>query len=560
MMVSVVPTKTGGRFLAGTLGRAWLAALLIAALALAVAGCGGSSKDSSQESSTLKVTFASFPDYLDPSMSYTIEGLSAMWETYVPLLTYEHKDGSAGTKLMPGLAKAMPRITDGNRTYTLYLRPGLKYSDGTPVRASDFPATIERVIDMNSPGSPFFTDIVGAEKFAETKKGGIPGIEADDKTGRIVIHLVKPRSTFSNELATLFAAPLPADTKHKDLSGDPPPGTGPYVIASSKPGADWSYERNPEWAKVNGPKLSGIPSGYYDDIDVDVIKNAETAVNEVIKGKIDWMEEPPPADRYQELSEKYEGEQLLVTPQIDVYYFWMNTKEAPFNDVKVRQAVNYAVDPAALERIYGGQLKGVQQILPKAMPGHKTFELYPHNMQKAREMIAAADPAERKVTVWTNNYPANRQAGEYYEDVLHKIGLEPTLKVLSTDNYTTVIGNTSTPNLDTGWAAWYMDYPHPNDYFAPQLSGENILPTGNSNYAQLNDPSLNKKIAQLGTEPLGPTQEAAYAELDREAMELAPWAPFGTAEMVTLISKSIDPEKLVVSPVYGQDLATFQPR
>jgi peptide/nickel transport system substrate-binding protein len=238
----------------------------------------------------------------------------------------------------------------------------------------------------------------------------------------------------------------------------------------------------------------------------------------------------------------------------------MNTKEAPFNDVKVRQAVNYAVDPAALERIYGGQLKGVQQILPKAMPGHKTFELYPHNMQKAREMIAAADPAERKVTVWTNNYPANRQAGEYYEDVLHKIGLEPTLKVLSTDNYTTVIGNTSTPNLDTGWAAWYMDYPHPNDYFAPQLSGENILPTGNSNYAQLNDPSLNKKIAQLGTEPLGPTQEAAYAELDREAMELAPWAPFGTAEMVTLISKSIDPEKLVVSPVYGQDLATFQPR
>jgi len=560
MMVAVVRTKTGGRFHRGAFGRVSLAVALIAAVALLVAGCGGSSDDSSQESSTLQATFASFPDYLDPSLSYTIEGLSAMWETYVPLLTYEHKDGAAGTKLMPGLARAMPKISDGDRTYTLYLRKGLKYSDGTPVRASDFPATIERVIAMNSPGSPFFTDIVGAEKFAKAKEGGIPGIEADDKTGRIVIHLVKPRSTFVNELATLFAAPLPADTKRKDLSAEPPPGTGPYVIASSKPGAGWTYQRNPEWAKVNGPLLPEIPDGYYDNIDVRVIHNAETAVNEVISGKLDWMEEPPPADRFQELSDRFEGTQLLVTPQIDVYFFWMNVKHPPFDNLEVRQAVNYAVDPAALERIYGGMLKGVQQVLPEAMPGHKTFELYPHNLKKAREMIAAADPAERKVTVWTNDYPANRQAGEYYEDVLRKIGLQPTLKVLSTANYTTVIGNTSTPDLDTGWSAWYMDYPHPNDYFSPQFAGENILPTNNSNHSELDDPAINKEIAKLGTEMLGPEQEAAYARLDRKVMEQAPWAPFGTAEMITFISKAIDPEKLVVSPVYGQDLATFQPK
>jgi peptide/nickel transport system substrate-binding protein len=555
----VALSKTG-RLLRGTLGRTLATASLIAALTLAIAGCGGSSKDSSPGSSTLQVTFASFPDFLDPSLSYTLEGLTAMWETYVPLLTYEHKNGAAGTKLMPGLARALPRMSDGNRTYTLYLRKGLRYSDGTPVRASDFPATIERVFAMNSAGSPFFDDIVGAEQFAKTKKGGIPGIEADDKTGRIVIHLVKPRSTFVNELATLFAAPLPADTPRRDLSAEPPPGTGPYAIASSKPGNGWTYIRNPEWAKVNGPRLAGIPDGYYDNIDVRVIRNAETAVNEVINGKIDWMEEPPPADRFQELNDRYRGTQLLVTPQIDVYYFWMNTKEPPFDDVEVRRAVNYALDSAALERIYGGMLKGVQQILPEAMPGHKTFELYPHDMRKAREMIAAADPAERKVTVWTNSYPTNRQAGEYYEDVLRKIGLEPTLKVISTANYVTLIGNSSTPDLDTGWAAWYMDYPHPNDYFAPQLSGEDHQSTGNSNYSQFDDPAINRKIAKLGAEQLGPKQEAAYAKLDREVMEQAPWAPFGTAEMITFVSDKIDSEKLVVSPVYGQDRATFQPK
>jgi len=557
----VVGTKTGGRFLAGALGRASLAAVLIAALALLIAGCGGSSSDnSSPESSTLEVTYASSPDYLDPALSYSVEGWTAMWETYVPLLTYAHKDGLAGTKLIPGLARAMPKISKDDRTYTLFLRKGLKYSDGTPVRASDFPATIERLIAMNSPGTPFYTDIVGAEKFAKTKTGGISGIEADDKTGEIVIHLMKPRSTFSNELAMLFAAPLPADTKRKDLSADPPPGTGPYEIVSAKPGRGWEYSRNPEWAKTDGKLMPQIPSGYYDDVDVKVIKNAETAVNEVIHGKIDWMEEPPPPDRFQELSDKYEGTQLLITPQIDVYYFWMNVRQPPFDDVRVRRAVNYAVNPEALERIYGGMMKGVQQVLPEAMPGHKTFRLYPYDLKKAKQLIAEADPAERKVTVWTDDYAPNKQAGEYYESVLREIGLQPTLKVIPAANYTTIIGNQSTPDLDTGWAAWYLDYPHPNDYFEPQLSGENIVPTLSTNYSRFDDPAVNKEIAKLGTETLGPKQEAAYARLDRKVMEQAPWAPFGTTEMTTFISSAIDPEKLVVSPVYGQDLATFTPR
>jgi peptide/nickel transport system substrate-binding protein len=554
---------SGRRGATGALGRSLVAVALIATLALLVPGCGGgssSSEDSPPEPTTLRVTYASFPDYLDPALSYSVEGWNAMWETYVPLLTYAHKDGLAGSKLIPGLAKAMPKITDGGRTYTLFLRPGLKYSDGTPVKASDFPATIERAIDMNSPGTAFYEDIVGAEKFAKTKSGDIPGIEADDKTGEIVIHLVRPRSTFSNELAMLFAAPLPADTKHKDLSADPPPGTGPYVIVSAKPGRGWDYQRNPQWARANGKLLPQIPDGNYDDIDVQVIANAETAVNEVIRGKLDWMEEPPPPDRFQELSEKYEGTQLLVTPQIDVYYFWMNTRQAPFDDVKVRQAVNYAVDPAALERIYGGMLKGVQQVLPEAMPGHKSFELYPHDLRKAKELIAEADPAERKVTVWTDDYAPNKQAGEYYESVLREIGLQPTLKVMAAANYTTIIGNESTPNLDTGWAAWYLDYPHPNDYFEPQLSGETIKPTLSSNYARFDDPAVNAEIARLGSETLGPEQEAAYSRLDRKVMEEAPWAPFGTAEMITFVAADIDSEKLVVSPVFGQDLATFAPR
>ena len=556
----MVRIETRGRFVGPSRRRGRLSTALIALAALLVAGCGGSAEKSSPPSSTLKVTYAASPDYLDPSLSYSVEGWTAMWETYVPLLTYAHAGGAAGTKVIPGLARALPKISDDGRTYTLFLRPGLKYSDGTPVRASDFGATIERVIAMNSPATPFYTDIVGAAKFAKTKRGGIAGIRTDDASGRIVIHLVQPRSTFTNELAMLFAAPLPADTKRKDLSADPPPATGPYEIVAAKPGRGWEYRRNPVWAKANGPRLPQIPDGHYDDVDVRVLTNPETAVNEVIHGKIDWMEEPPPPDRYQELSDRFAGTQLLVTPQIDIYYFWMNVRQPPFDDLRVRRAVNYAIDPAAFERIYGGMMKGVQQVLPEAMPGHRTFQLYPHDMKKARAMIAAADPSERKVTVWTNDYPPNKQAGEYYESVLRKIGLDPRLKVVPAANYTTIIGNESTPDLDTGWASWYMDYPHPNDYFQPQLAGASIVPTLSTNFARFDDPAINRQIARLGSEPLGPKQEAAYARLDREVMRQAPWAPFGTAEMITFVGADIDPERLVISPVYGQDLATFAPR
>ncbi len=555
--------RTGTRFAAGrSRGARPAAALLIAAIvaALLVVGCGGgSSTESSSKPTTLNITFAAFPDFMDPALSYSLEGWTSMWETYVPLLTYRHAGGAAGAQLIPGLARAMPKITDGGKTYTLYLRKGLRYSDGTPVRASDFGATIERDFVMNSPGTSFYSDIVGAEKFAATKKGKIGGIEADDASGRIVIHLVEPKGTFSNELAMLFAAPLPAGTARHDLSNEPPPGTGPYEIASSTPGRGWEYKRNPEWATHDGKLLPQIPSGNYDSIDVHVIANPETAVNEVKEGKLDWMQEPPPPDRLAELRERYEGKQLEITPQIDVYYFWMNVNKAPFNDLRVRQAVNYAIDPAALQRIYAGTMVPLQQILPPAMPGHETYTPYPHNMKKARELIAEADPTQKKITVFGNDYGPNKQAAEYYEGVLKELGFEPTLKLVASPNYITVIGNASTQNLDTGWANWYIDYPHPNDYFEPQLSGESITPSADSNYARFNDPAINKRIAELDREPLGPKQEAAYAQLDKEVMAQAPWAPFGSVTMTTFVSSEIDLSKLVVNPVFGQDIATFAP-
>jgi peptide/nickel transport system substrate-binding protein len=539
------------------LGKAAAVGIGVVLVCASLGGCGSSSEGSGS-GGTLTGTYDAFPEYLDPGLSFTLEGATALQNVYIPLLTYAHADGAGGTKLIPGLARELPKIDQGGKRYTLYLRPGLQYSDGSPVKASDFRFVVERLFRINSVGSTFFTGIVGAEDFAKTKKGGIPGIETDDRSGKIVVHLTEPSGTFSYVLGLPYAAPLPADTPNEDETAHPPPATGPYMITDVRPGRSWEYERNPAWAKANSKAMPDLPGGHVDQIKFRVQTNREAQLNEVEQGKVDWMKDPPPPDRYAAVKDKYDGTQFREIPTISVFYFWMNTQQPPFDDVRVRQAVNYAIDPAALERIYAGTIKSTQQILPSEMPGYEKFELYPHNLTKAKELIAEANPSDRQVTLWTINLAPNKEAGEYLQGVLKQLGFEVKLKEVSGSTYFTVISNSSTPDLDVGWSNWLLDYPHPNDYFQPQLSGESILPTGNTNWAMFDEPAINAKIKRLGREQLGPKQEAEYAALDKEVMEQAPWAPFGTLTLGTFVSSHVNLEKVLVSPIFGQDLTSFE--
>jgi peptide/nickel transport system substrate-binding protein len=535
---------------------ALLAVLCSAALALGLSACGGSA--SGKEGGVLKGNYASFPDYLDPALSFSQEGLTAMYDTYIPLVTYAHEGGEAGSKVVPGLAESLPKISDGGKTYTLTLRKGLKYSDGSPVKASDFTHAIERTLALNSAGAPSYLSIEGAEQFLKAKSGGISGIRTDDKTGKIEIHLTAPNGSFTNVLALLFAAPVPADTPVKNLTSDPPPATGPYEIVKSEKGRGWSYARNPQWEKANADLVPEVPSGHVDKIEITVVSNPSTQVNEIERGSSDWMQTTLPPDVYNKVKEKYEGTQFRVEPTISNYFFWMNTTRPPFDDVKVRQAVNYALNGAAMERIYAGSLEAIQQVLPPGMPGHKPFELYPFDMAKAKKLIAEANPSDREITVWTDDEPPNNEAGAYYESVLDKLGFDAKLKEIAGEDYFPLITNQSTPDLDTGFANWFQEYPNPNNFFQPLLSGESIVPVGNTNFAMIDEPALNAKIKKLSEEPLGPQQEDEYAALDREYMELAPWAPYGTRTVSTFVSSVIDLDQVVFNPTFGQDLASFQ--
>jgi peptide/nickel transport system substrate-binding protein len=203
-------------------------------------------------------------------------------------------------------------------------------------------------------------------------------------------------------------------------------------------------------------------------------------------------------------------------------------------------------------------MRPAQQVLPPGMPGYRRFEPYPHDLAVARQLIAEADPEDRDITVWSDNTPPNDEAGEYLEGVLAELGFHPTLKLIEPSSYFTVIGNGATPDLDIGWGNWLLDYPHPNDYFQPQLSSESIATTNSTNWARFADPRIDAEIKRLGAQRLGPAQLRRYAALDRQVMARAPWAPFGNLKLATFVSSAIDLQKVTFSPIFGQDLTSFE--
>jgi peptide/nickel transport system substrate-binding protein len=536
--------------------------------AFGVAACGGSSTESSSSGSSssgsssaakeggdVNVTMTSFPDYVDPQLSYTLEGWEVLWNVYTPLLTYKHSKGDDGTQVVPGLAKDMPQISADGKTYKLTLRPNMKYSDSTPIKASDFTYAVKRLFKADSGGSVFFEGIVGAKDFADDKAPEISGIQADDNTGDITIQLESANGTFNNVLGLMFAAPVsPKTPLDKDSTNTPPPASGPFMISKVDAPQSLTMVRNPQFQTV---KDAGA-GAHVDTITVTQNKSNSAQVTGVMQNTIDFMADPPDADRLAEVKAKF-SDRFRLERSINTYYFFMNNKTAPFNDIRVRQAINYAVDPEAINRIFGGRLHPTQQILPPGMPGYEEYKLYPGpDMEKAKALLAEANPTDKDITVWTNDEPDRKRIGEYYHDLLTQLGFNATLKVVAGDVYFATIGNTSAPDLDTGFIDWFQDFPHPDDFFRPLLNGENILPTNNSNYSQVAIPENDATMNKLREQQLNDDVNKQYAALDKSYMQQAVWAPYGNEEYTTFVSDRIVFDEAYSHLLFNQDYTAFR--
>ncbi|WP_422742755.1 ABC transporter substrate-binding protein [Mycobacterium sp. WMMD1722] len=543
----------------------WRTALSICSITAIIAtatACGGGSDTASSGGGgggDITVTMTSFPDYVDPQLSYTVEGWETLYNVYVPLLTYKHAKGADGTEVVPGLATDMPQVSPDGKTYTLTLRPNMKYSDGTPIKASDFTYAIQRLFKANSGGSVFYEPIVGATEYADGTADTISGIVTDDATGAITITLAEPNGTFENVLGLPFAAPVPPTTPlDKDATNNPPPASGPFMISAVQAPQTLTMERNPQFQTVKDAGADEVADAGVDKITVTQNKSNTAQVTDIEQNRVDYMSDPPDADRLAEVKSRY-GDRFRMEESINTYYFWMNNQVAPFNDVRVRQAVNYAIDPEALNRVFGGRLHPTQQILPPGMPGYQEYTLYPGpDLDKAKQLIAEANPVDRDITVWTDDEPDRKRIGEYYHDVLTQLGFNATLKVIAGDVYWTTIGNQSTPDLDTGFADWFQDFPHPDDFFRPLLNGASILPTNGNNYSRADFGELDAKMNELRTKRLeDPGVEDQYAALDRAYMERAAWAPYGNEEFTTFLSERMDFDRSYRHLLFSQDFSSF---
>ena len=341
----------------GKLGSRWPALLLAAVSMLTIAACGGGDDEESsggggKEGGSITIGMPSQPDFLDPASAYTVNAWESQWLVYTPPLTYKRGEGQDATEIIPGLAEKLPTVSEDGKTYEFTIRKGVKYSDGTPVKASDFEHTIKRVLIQESGGSGFFLGIEGAEDYAEAGKenGDIKGIVTDDKTGKVTIKLTEPDGTFTNVLATNFAGMVPGNTSFEILTKNPPPGVGPYKYTKSVPNREFVMEKNKIF------DLPGIPKGKVDTITTKIIKSQERITQDVINGQLDYSHDPPPADLLPEVRSTNK-DRYREFPVADIRYFWMDQNIPPFDNEKVRQAVNIAVDKRAISRLYGGLLQ-----------------------------------------------------------------------------------------------------------------------------------------------------------------------------------------------------------
>jgi len=539
------------------------------ALTLVAAGCGGGGSESSSTTSSsgggsttasggktfpnFRLAYDTGIDYLDPALSYTQEGWEIMWNVYLPLIGYKHVAGPDGATIVPYLAQDLPKVTDGGKTYTLTLRKGVKYSDGTPVKASDFAVAIERDFKVDSPGVGFFGNIVGADTFSKNPKSGhISGITTNDKTGEITIKLNAPQGDFTNILATMFAAPVPADSPAKDASTNPLPSTGPYMIQSYKPNKQAIVVRNPNFdaALYNG----NVPSGNPDKMTIDIVGDDTVALQRVISGQDDYDYHQIPTDRLATTQQKYPDQIKVYTPA-NTYYFFMNNRVAPFDNLKVRQAVNYAINRDALVRIYGGLAQPTENVLPPTYPSYKKHDLYPYNLAKAKKLIAESGQKGASVTVWNHDRGNDPKATAYLTDVLNSIGLKAKEKIINSGVYWSTVGNQAT-KAQIGFADWFQDYPHPLDWIDVMLNGDRITQTHNNNYANYDNATVNAKIADLNQEPtLTDSVNSQWATLDDTIIKDAPWAAFLNRQFTDFFNEDMDLSCYVNHVLYVFDFA-----
>ncbi len=532
-----------------------------AAIALIVlaAGCGGSKKSQGTTSTTaggkggtmITLANAAPSGSPDPQVNYTLQEWQLLIMTHDGLVAFKRASGSEGTKIVADLAESVPTPTNGGKTWVFKLRSGIKFSNGQTLTGNDVKATFERLFKIaNSPNAgSWYNVIVGGDACVKTPKSCdlSKGIVVNGNT--VTFHLTKGDPEFLDKLAVPFAFILPASTPAKNVD-IPPPGTGPYKWAEYAPTKQIKLVRNP-YFKVWSSDAQ--PAGNPDVIVQKFGLTPDNEVTQVEQGQADWVFDQIPAGRLNEISTKY-PDQVHINQLTQVEYFAFNTRIPPFNNLKARQAVNFATDRNALVKIFGGPQLAVPtcQVLPPSFPGYEPYCPYTINpgsgkwtgpdMKKATQLMAQSGTKGAVVKVNTVNVDPPKSYGLYFVGLLNKLGYKASLQALSGSIQYPYIQN-SKNKVQFAYSDWFQDYPAASDFLDILLGCGSFHPNSNSspNIAAFCNQAIQSKMDQAGE--TGLTDQTAansqWAQVDKEVTDQAPWVAMMNQKQINFVAKRV---------------------
>ena len=531
-------------------------------VALVAAGCGGGGKKSANTSTsssaagnkggTMNLVANAAPSGSpDPQVNYTLQEWQLLIITHDGLVAFKRVGGAEGGKIVPDLAESIPKPTNGGKTYTFTLRSGIKFSDGTPLTPADVKATFERLFKIgNSPNAGTWYNVIqGGDACVKKPKTCTLDQGIKISGNKITFNLTHGDPEFLDKLAVPFAFILPKSTPAKNVN-IPPAGTGPYKWAQYAPNKQIKLVRNTffkEWSADAQP--DGNPDVLVEKFGLSV----ESEVTAVENNQADWMFDQPPSDRLNELSTKF-ASRVHVNPLTATYYFAFNVNEKPFDNLKARQAVNYATDRNALVKIYGGPRLAVPtcQVLPPNFPGYQPYCPYTKNpgsgkwtapdLAKAQQLVNASGTKGAAVKVNTDTTDTDKAMGLYFVGLLKKLGYKASLQALSADIQYPYIQN-SKNHVQFAFSDWYQDYPAASDFLNILLGCGSIHPNSNSspNIAQFCDKGIQKQMDAAGTKSItDPTAgNAMWAKVDKAVTDQAAWVSMFNPKYIDFLSTRV---------------------
>ncbi len=519
--------------------RVGTAAIAVALLATACGGSsskgGGATVKAGAKGGELEVLLASDFEHLDPQRNYVSSALDFGRLLYRQLTTYKSEAGAAGSELVPDLATDLGKASDNAKTWTFTLKDGVKFEDGSPITSADIKYGVERSMSPLIPDGPQYAKqfLIGGTDYKGPFEGkGLDSIETPDaKT--IVFKLNASHGDFGYTVSLPTFAPVPKAKDTKVNYDGAVVSSGPYKIASYKRGKSMSLVRNTNWGQDTVRKALPDTINVLMGLDPTVIDSRLIASSGPDANAISLDSSVQSASVAKVLSDPAIKARSVNGTTGFLRYLAMNTQKGATKNLKVRQAIQYAVNKTDQQTARGGKNAAgdlATTILAPTVGGHKDFDAYPGgatgDVTKAKQLLSEAGfPNGVKLTMAASDVPKAVAQAIAMKASLAKAGIDVTIQQVPQAVYYTTIGDIK-KEPELVFAAWGPDWPSASTVIPPLFAGDQIVPQGNQNFAQLNDPATNAAIKKIQSNTNLEDAAKAWGDLDETMMkDQAPIVP-----------------------------------